>query len=97
MKNPRPPKAWMHHMKTRIRKQYPDRDDLDRIISGIWWSYPQETRDRLIKEYDSQNPKVQMLECPFCHEKNPVSRAGTYLKCKCGKNLVSVKIRHKSK
>jgi hypothetical protein len=97
MNNPRPPKKWFNDMRSRMKKEYPRRSDesITRITAGIWWQYPEATRERLIKEYDTKNPKAEMLECPFCHEKNPISRAGVYLKCKCGKNLVSVKIKKK--
>ena len=98
MDNPRPPKGFFAKMRPGIRKQYPgkSRSVHDKIIAGIFWKYPSETRAKIIKEYDKVNPNIELLNCPVCGHKNPVSKAGVYLKCgKCKKNLVSVKIRRK--
>ena len=100
MNNPRPPKGFFSKMRPGIRKQYPgrSRSSQDRIIAGIFYGYKPDVRERIIKEYDRKrvNPNVEMLECPVCKHKNPVSKAGVYLKCgKCKRNLVSVKIRRK--
>jgi len=101
MDNPRPPKGFFERMRPTIVKQYPRRSKKvqDRIIAGIFWHYPEATREKIIKQYDTGikvNPKVELLKCPVCGAKNPVERAGVYLKCtKCHKNLVSVKIVHK--
>jgi hypothetical protein len=100
MNNPRPPSGFFETMRPKIKKQYPRRSKAiqDKIIAGIFYNYPEETRAKIIKQYDTVkvNPKVEMLECPCCHAKNPVSKEGVYLKCgKCKKNLVSVKIKRK--
>lgn len=98
--NPRPPTGFFEDMRPKMRKQYPGRtsEERDKIIAGIFWKYPEKTRKRLIEEYDTgiRNPKAELLECPICKHKNPVSKAGVYLKCgKCHRNLVSVKVKRK--
>ena len=35
---------------------------------------------------------TQQLPCPLCGEPNPVNKANIRLKCKCGANLISVRI-----
>lgn len=91
MNNPRPPKGYFKDMLPQIKRQYP-------IIAGIFWKLSPEKRQEIIDRYDKVklNPKSELLECPSCGAKNPVSRAGVYLKCTgCNKNLVSVKVKKK--
>ncbi len=100
MDNPRPPKGYFKDMLPQIKRQYPKRPAgvYDRIIAGIFWKLPENKRQEIINRYDKVkvNPKTELLECPSCHAKNPVSRAGVFLKCSnCKKNLVSVKVKHK--
>ncbi len=105
--NPRPPAAWFSRMFAKVSTGYPRkagetlehwRKDIGRITAGIWWKYPAETRAGLIRQYDKKTvPALRnpvMLPCPLCGMVNPVPRAGVYLRCsKCGKPLVSVKVR----
>ena len=42
------------------------------------------------------NP-IQNLLCPICGELNSVNRANIRLKCTCGTNLLSVKVRKKKR
>ena len=98
MDNPRPPTGYFKDMLPQIKRQYPKRPKgvYDRIIAGIFWKLSPEKRQEIIDRYDKVkiNPKSELLECPSCGSKNPVSRAGVYLKCTgCNKNLVSVKVK----
>ncbi len=60
LKNPRPPVQWWAEMWPRIVKEYPRqareslehyRKSVSNIIAGIWYKYPQATREKLIKKY----------------------------------------------
>jgi len=73
-KNPRPPAGWWAQMWPKIAAQYPKKKGetiehykkaINTIVAGIWWKYPQKTKDRLIRYYDRDAVRLRML--------NPVS------------------------
>ena len=109
--NPRPPAVWWSRMWAKTAAGYPRkagetlehwRADISRITAGIWWKYPEATRQRLIRRYDKlATPSkalvnvagVQMLKCPACGNPVPISRQNVYLKCpKCGAPLRHVNV-----
>jgi len=109
--NPRPPAEWWEKMWHKNARDYPRYKNesvshwqtaISKITGGIWWKkYTPETREKLIKLYDSKKKLMTssnpvMIPCPSCGSINSVSRSGIYIKCqKCGKNLVSVKVRRR--
>ena len=59
--NPRPPARWWAKMFPQVAAGYPRRakeslkkwrEDISRILGGIWWKMPEATRERLIRKYD---------------------------------------------
>jgi len=108
MTNPRPPALWFSRMWSKTALQYPQngesldkwKERVSRVTASIWWKLPQVTKDKLLKRYDNGlqpkllNPKAHMIECPRCNTKNPIAKAGVYLKCShCRTPLVSVRVR----
>ena len=98
-----PPKIWWNRMFFSMSRQYPRkksetlehyRNAIARIVGGIWANYSEDTKSKLLKLYE--NPVMKNpLACPCCGTLNTVSRE-LHLRCsRCGKPLISVKVRRK--
>lgn len=61
--NVRPPKLWWIKILPTIRKEYPNYSSNEQyqILGGIWNNYNNETKIKIIREYQTDNNSVSTL------------------------------------
>ncbi len=57
--NVRPPKNWWKKVRPVIVNQYPMRDkrEVDQVLGGIWNSYDTQTKEKIVREYQTSGRK----------------------------------------
>jgi len=92
-KSSRPPGAWWHQVRARVRAapQYRDRSaaDIDRITAGIWHRFSRATQRRILQATE-KNPEPLLnidrsgFYCPGCHYPFALGSTGTGACSGCG-------------